>query len=433
MPTYFKDFKTGKFGWGYYIPTDMSQEKALEYFENLKSLVRDYNVQKKLQDDAETHSLSFNQIRLLNDMVEAIESAEVATTNTVFKNNLDKYLTELEDAVEADEVFEFLIKTYEQAKQFQKRNTAWNYSILNSLIITKSDPLATLSGPEAYWAGRNYRVKEEFKSQPIIITMPIKEGGENRKKDLYDKAMWFKNHSDDFAQFKEENGISQITTFDEYVKQNGFYQLAKYASLKIDYFKQKKFRRFEDAPTFTDTMVEPIPGKEVEPIGGDLQIPETGITNLEQKQKLSVLFDAMFKIAEKENVSTIGIGRAKDNINDFGRLLNAIALGRITKKLEFKLKDKLKQNETLEMFKAYAEIISHIVKKHYGLPSESSKYNIARFGGDRETIRKESDVLINMADALINEIDSYLGSNNTPALNEMRKIIKTMILKNFIK
>jgi hypothetical protein len=38
-----------------------------------------------------------------------------------------------------------------------------------------------------------------------------------------------------------------------------------------------------------------------------------------------------------------------------------------------------------------------------------------------------------MADALINEIDSYLGSNNTPALNEMRKIIKTMILKNFIK
>lgn len=432
IPTYFKDFKTGKFGWGYYIPTDMPHETALEYLENLKTLVRDYNIAKKLDVDAETNELTFNQIQLLNDIVEALDNAIAKTENPVANANLEKYFIELENAVESDEVFDFLIKTYEQAKGFQQRNVAWTYSILNSLIITKCDPSATLSGPDVYWSGRNYRIKEEFKEKPIIISMPIKEGGERRKDDMKNKALWIKNHPEDFAAFKKSMGISPATTFDDYVKQNGFYQLAKYATLHIQNFKQKSFKRFEDASTYTDNMVEPIPGKEVEPIGGDVQIPEKGIMGAEQEEKLAKLFDAVISIAQKANVSTLSINKDKNSIDDFNKILKAITLDRVSKKLDYKIKkDRTQQAELLEMFRAYSEMVAHIVKRHYGLPSESSKYNAAKFGGDKENLRKESGMLINMADALINEIDVLISTGQ--GLNEVRRIIRNIMLENFRK
>ena len=47
VPKHFKDHKSGKFGWGYFIGPNTSEEKSNQYLNNLKFLVSEFNKQKE--------------------------------------------------------------------------------------------------------------------------------------------------------------------------------------------------------------------------------------------------------------------------------------------------------------------------------------------------------------------------------------------------
>lgn len=419
-PKYFKDRQTGRFGWGYLINPGMDQAQIDTLISHLKELIADYNKAESLEVDLETQGMSENQIQRIQNMVQAVESTEENTQNEVVKANLDRYLTELEEAVENDEVYDFLIKTYENVKNFQNQNSAWKYSFLNSLIITYGDPEAILAGPKQYWEERNYKIKDEFIGKGIMIT---KMG--SKKSDVWDKARWFKDHPDKFEEFKRESGIPANVRYEDYVEKHA-YQLAVYATKKG--LVKKRFSDFNFVPTYTDTMVEPMEGKEVEPIEPDTTyVKEKGDLSPEDKQKVEAISAAVSAVGAKNNIP-LGIGKT-DNINVLNKMLNGVALQFVNEKLKYMLKGTADNRaEAEETMRAYGEAVSHIVKRHYGLPSESSKYNIANLGGDRETIQKESNTIINLADRLITQIDEEIGAKQK-ALNEIRKMVREMLRK----
>jgi hypothetical protein len=420
-PKYFKDRQTGRFGWGYLITPNMDQEKINTLISHLKELVADYNKSENLEADLETQGMSENEIQRIQNIVQAVEAVEENTQNEAVKANLDRYLTELEDAVENDEVYDFLIKTYENVKNFQNQNTAWKYSFLNSLTITYGDPEAILAGPKQYWEERNYKIKDEFIGKGIMIT---KMG---KKSDVWDKAKWFKNNPDKFEEFKRENGIPANVRYEDYVKKNA-YKLAVYATKK-GLVRQKAFSNFALVPTYTDTMVEPMPGKEVEPIVGDsTYVKEKGDLSPEDKQKVEAISAAVSIVGAKNKIP-LGIEKTED-INLLNKMLNGISLQFVKEKLKYRLKGSAENRAAEEeILQAYGEVVAHIIKRHYGLPSDSSKYNIASLGGDKETIQKESNTIINLADKLITQIDAEIGAKQQ-ALNEVRKMVREMLRKS---
>jgi len=54
-PKYFKDSSTGMFGWGYFIGPNTPEEKSQESLNNLKTLVNNFNTEKKLAPDTRTN------------------------------------------------------------------------------------------------------------------------------------------------------------------------------------------------------------------------------------------------------------------------------------------------------------------------------------------------------------------------------------------
>ena len=145
-PKHFKDNSTGIFGWGYFVSASASEERKEKIMNDLKFLVGEYNKLSNIEADAKVEGMTPSQVEELTNVVQAVEkSADSPKTNQDAKRNLNKFLDDLAEAVENEEVFEFLIQNFEKAKTFQKRNTAWKYSILNSLTITSADPSAKFS------------------------------------------------------------------------------------------------------------------------------------------------------------------------------------------------------------------------------------------------------------------------------------------------
>jgi hypothetical protein len=95
------------------------------------------------------------------------------------------------------------------------------------------------------------------------------------------------------------------------------------------------------------------------------------------------------------------------------------------------LDNKAKPRENEEVIQGYSEIISHIIRKHYDLPAEMSKYKIAGLGVDKEKMKQRSDALLNIANYFIDEIDAELASLNT--LNEVRYFVRKTLVENLME
>jgi hypothetical protein len=87
-----------------------------------------------------------------------------------------------------------------------------------------------------------------------------------------------------------------------------------------------------------------------------------------------------------------------------------------------------------EMINGYSEVISNLVKKHYGLPSEESKYNAARQGIDREEIEKAYRGVVRVAHNIIEAMNDSLNTvkptTDTKTLNEIRKLVRKILSSN---
>lgn len=427
------DPKSGKWGWGYLIHSGLNDDQVNQLLSNLKVLVAEWNKFKKVEEDLETAGLNVNQIKTLEQVVDAtpgVETSKDLTTNSQSKANLEKYLSELNTAIESDEVFEYLIKTLEQVQKFHKNNEAWNYSFLNSLIITKADPTAVLAGPTRYWNERNYRIKDEFKGKGIVIK---KGTSRSAKDDIKMKVQFFKNNPQKFEEYKREMGIPANVTFSDYARKNA-YKLAMYATKKK--LVKSQFG-FAPAFTYTDTMVEPIPGKEVDPITSDddLYVREKDIDSKEMKEKMDSLFNSLFHVAQQYKINTAEIDRSKSNINELNKLLNAITLEAVSKRFNFKLKgmDSKQKEQYKEVFKAYAEMVSFAVKRNYGLPSEASKYNVANLLSDRDPEERKQDfeAIMDVANKIVLSIDEVMSG--TPKVNEFREFVRDVLKEIYFK
>ncbi len=407
-PKYWTNKSKSIFGWGYFVPSGTEQEYIDDMIANLKTLVDEYNVKEKLDVDLKTSQLTPKQIKAVEDIVDAVESAEKQNKDNKVKRNLEKYLDDLEEAIENDEVYEFLIDTYEKTKNFQKKNMSfYKYSFLNSLIIRYSDPQATFAAPKSVWKSKGYDVKDEYKSGIVIIKL-----GGNRDT-TWDNAKWFIQHEKEWKEYKDYANVNQNLSVEDYLRQGGYkaaYQLASYG-LKNSLYNNFG-GGFTHAKTYTDTMIQPIPGKEQVPLFSDeLYAKEKDVTKDELKEKIKNLYNALISIANKERISVLGVPSESDNINNLNELLWKVAKDRVETKYAWLLK-KDNTQENRDLIKSYAEAISHIVRKHYGLPSESSKYNIANFGADRESLKRESNKLLNIANYLIDGIDKEIEKLN---------------------
>ena len=420
-PTYWKDEKTGKFGWGYTITQGMNQEKIQKYLNNLKELVHDYNNQKKLQYDLETQQLTPEQINAVIEIVNAVEGAEEANKGTEVSVNLNKYLDSLQDAIENDDVFNFLIDTFQQVKSFQRQNLHFHdYSFLNSLIVRISDPRATYAAPKNIWEAKGYKIKPEY-AMGITIT----KGG-SKKDTTWENANWFKSNEKEWREFKNFMGLADDLTVEKYLKDGGrqaAYALASFG-LKQGYIKNYA-TKFVPSTTYTDTMIEPIEGVEQVPLDSDeFSVKEDPTNSIELRDKIDMLFNAVSEIANKHHISILGVNRADGDINHLNTLLNKVLLKLMKDKYGFMEKTMAGQ----EMVKAYAEAVAHIVRSHFELPSESSKYNIASMGVEKKDLQQRSNALLNVAHHFIKEIEATLSTNQ---INEIKTAVRNTLFEYF--
>lgn len=433
--------ETGQFGWGYFITK--VKENSPGYvegkLENLKELVRDYNNKKNLEDDIKTGGLSLKQVGQIQNLTSAIEDSIDREMNPETKAKLEKYLDELSESIENDEVFEFLTQKYNEASEFIKRNVSAGtqshpYSISNSMIILAADPNAILAAQKSFWEGRNYRIKDTYK-HGISISIPRTTKTQGTAKNILKKpGAW--------DAYKQQQGIDQGTSFSQHIKSNPAKHNVDIAHSAI---RQKAVRTgfgdFSWGTVYTDTMVEPIPGKEVESIQDmigivdntdSFHIPQKELDSSTHKEKLNVLFKALFDVAEDAHINTSGISFKDGDINEFNKLLNNISFDEASNRLPRKMGISTSQitPQVEEMLYGYSEAISNVVKKHFGLPSEESKYNVARQGIDRDEIEKVYGEIIRISDNIIKSLNSKMKSQPEETLNEVRKIIRDVIRKN---
>jgi len=425
-PSYLKNLTSnGAFGWGYEITNLDSPDKVNTLVGQLKELVHHYNTVEKQDYDLSTHNLTPEQITQINAIVDAVEGTKEAaesTGNVQVAQNLDRYLDDLMNAVENDDVFEFLIDTFEKVKQFQSQNDNFHsYSFLNSLIIRFSDPNATFAAPKFVWADKGYSIKPEF-SKGILILKPG-----NKKNTTKDNAYWYKNNPNAWNQYKSEKNLNRDLSIDQYLSDTkNHYGLATFG-LKNNFFgttsgAQNRF------PTFTDKMIEPIPGVEQVPLETkEFSAKDDAIQSDEVINKISNVFDVVSKIAEKEKVNTLGIGEERGDINNLNVLLNKVISKTFGNKYDYIFKDIKNAREREDSVKGFAEVISNIVKRHYGLPSESSKYNVASLGIDKEKIGSYSKTLLNFSNEFIKLIDSSKNGSDNISENYIRKIVRKVI------
>lgn len=428
-PQRFADKATGQFGWGYLIHPALSDEQVNILLGNLKELVRDYNVSERLDDDVATGNLTLQQVEFLQKLVGGLEAASDKQMNPETKASIERHLDALEKAIEEDSVYEFLIESYEKAKRFSQNNlniTSHKYSILNSLIIIYSDPEAVLVGSKQYWNGRNYRIKEG--ASGISISTPDTTGTATT-------ARMVKTTPGLWDKYKKERGIPAGETFENYIrKKNLRYDpvnaLAIYA---IQNGVARSIKGFKYALVYTDTMVEPIPGKEVDPILGNeeedaFHIKQRDLESDAERESFTKLAGAVEKYAKIKRIPTLGLNTESGNINELNKVLNLISL----EALRDKLKHKEKEPDGPEILKGFSEVVSSIIKNHYGLPSDESKYNIARRGVDRDQLKKDSDAILSTSDYIIKLLDNnmkQLPLRAANSLNEVRQIVRNVIRK----
>lgn len=420
-PSYWKDQKTGKFGWGYTITPNMDKEKIQKYINNLKDLIHDYNNQKRLEYDLQTQQLTPEQIQAVIQISNTVESAENENQGTEAGTNLSKYLDELQNAIENDDVFDFLIDTFEKVKSFQKKNLSfYEYSFLNSLIIRYADPSATFAAPKSIWEAKGYQIKQDF-AHGITIQ---KAGG--KRDTTWENAKWFESNEKEWRYFKKEMNLPENLTVGQYLKNGGkqaAYALASFG-IKQGYIKNTYFK-FVPSTTYTDTMIEPIEGREQTPLTvDDFAVKEDPVSSLDIKEKIDLLFDAVSRIAEKHQINILGIKRAGGDINHLNALLNKTLLKIMQDKYSFMEKTTSGQ----EMVKAYAEAVAHMVRKHFDLPSESSKYNIASMGVEKKDLEQRSKTLLNIAHHFIQQIETEIKSEQ---IKEIRKTVKKTLFEHF--
>ncbi len=444
-PIHYKNPETSQFGWGYFISDTVQKdpsivEKRLDW---LKELVRKYNMKKNLEKDVNTGELTLKQVSQIQTLTSAIEEAQEMNPET--KAKLESYLDDLGTAVENDDVFEFLTKKYNEAKEFISNNvkagtTNYPYSVTNSFIILAADSDAMLAAQRDFWLGRNYQVKPEY-SHGVSIRRPGAGSSYQTAKKLMSKP-------GAFDAYKKQQGIDPNKSFSQVMKSNPKKHGVDMAHSAI-YQKavRTNFSREESGffgTVYTDNMVEPIPGKESpsikeiignkeengEPTQDPFHIPQKELDSQSHKEKLNTLFKSLIDLAEEEQINTAGVSFKDGDVNEFNKLMNAIAYDRIMKKLPSRMGVKPSEigPEVEEMLLGYSEVVSNIVKKHYGLPSDESVYNIARQGIDREEMEKMYSEIIRISHDIVNKIDSKINSMQKN-LDEARRIVR-QVLRN---
>ncbi len=424
-PTYFKDNQTGQFGWGYFLPMNATDEKTNTILSNLRELKKEYYKAKKMEPEEDTGDLSLNDIKELRsinvkELGDAIENAADSTENSEMKNRLDQYFADLQKAIEDDTIFLFLIDNYEKAKKFQTRNTAWKYSLLNSLIITVADPTASLAGPKDYWDGIGYKVKDEYAKNGIVITKPKSSLQTKGKSDVAEKIKWAKENPNVIRDFLADQGYDANETFTDEKK----YQLVKYITSKGLY--GRRTGGFETAMVYTNNMVEPAPGREAIDLSGEA---DYNVLEKDYEQNLEPLFNAVLAVCEKTGTNIPEAMKAnKNDLRNFNRIISALAKKSLAESMGGEGKIKPEDREQLEV---RTESVAQIIKNHYGIKSEASKYNIAALGADRESLERSKAKILNTSDKLINQIDSEL--KNDIQESKVRKMISKLIRENFNK
>ena len=176
-PSRYYNERTGDFGWGYEISAAISRDTLESLIKNLKTLIHDYNSRPDVNEpfDVETEKLTPEQIKVLGQVIKVVQDAveiNADNPNPVVEESLSGFYKELQEAVQKDEVYEFLSNALTKASQFQKKNTFYPYELENSLIIRFADPAATFADPKSKWGNEGYKVKAEFEGG-----IRIKKGG----------------------------------------------------------------------------------------------------------------------------------------------------------------------------------------------------------------------------------------------------------------
>jgi len=432
--------ESGQWGYGYFITK--AKENSPGYvegkLENLKELVRDYNNKKSLEDDVATGKLTLKQVGQIQNLTSAIENSMDKEMNPETKAKLEQYLDELSDSIEQDEVFDFLTKKYEEASKFKRANDSigHKYSITNSMIILAADPDAVIAGQRNFWEGRGYQIKKN-KDHGISIWTP--KGGKNiqtAKGILSKPGAW--------DEFKKEKGIGANVSFKDYMKSNRKSNPVDVAHSAIEKKAVRtQFGRDEMywGRVYTNTMVEPVSGANIVPmedligtdVGDVFHIPQKELDSDSHKQMLNTLFNALGEVATDVQANTSGIKFNNKDVNEFNKLLNIISFEVASKNLPSKMGLKTSEitPEIEEMIQGYSEAISSLVKRNYGLPSESSVFNAARHGVDKEEIEKVYSEIIRIADKIIKSLDSKISSSqskSTPEqIAEARRIVRNVL------
>ena len=426
IPKYFKDFQTGQFGWGYFLSMNADEEKTNQILNNLRELKKEYYKAKKMEPAEDTGNLSLNDIKELRSVVNnvqelgnAVEKAADNTENSEMKNRLEKYFSDLQKAIEDDTIFLFLIDNYEKAKKFQTRNTAWKYSLLNSLIITIADPTATLAGPKDYWSGMGYKIKDEYVKNGIVITKPKSSLQTKGKSDIPEKVKFAKENPNIIRDFLVDQGYDAGESIE-----GKDYQLAKYITQKG--LHGKRSGGFETAMVYTNNIVEPIEGRDVVDLSGEA---DYNVLEKDYDQNLTPLFNVVLAVCEKTNTFIPeALKQNRNDLKNFNRIISALVKKMLAESYGGEAKVKPEDREQLEV---RTESVAQIVKNHYGIKSEASKYNIAVLGADKESLERSKAKILNTADKLINQIDAELKDNI--AESNIRKMISKLIRENFSK
>ena len=202
------------------------------------------------------------------------------------------------------------------------------------------------------------------------------------------------------------------------------------------------FGNFVFGAVYTDNMVEPIPGKEVPSIsdllGSDtdvddmLHISQKELDSGEHIDKLKTVFNAVISVAQENNVNIPKISLKRDSINDFNRVLGAISYNRFKNKNAKAIGGENMDEDTLdEMLNGYSEVISNLVKRNYGLPSEASKYNAARQGIDREEIQRMYKSVVDIAHGIIGDVNKKMSEPKLEpkSIDEIRRLVRSVLKK----
>lgn len=425
-PSRFVDNQTGQFGWGYFLPMDSTQEKTDEILKNLRDLKKEYYKAMKMEPEEDTGNLSLNDIKELRSVVDNVQTLENQiedaidnTDNSIVKNRLEKYFSDLQAAIEEDSLFTFLIDNYEKAKKFQdnSKRLGWDYSILNSMLITVGDPDVIMAGPKNYWSDEGQKVKKEFENNGIFILKPS-----SKRSDYQDKLNWARQNPNVIRDFKRDQGYSQ----DDSVE-NREYQLVKYITKNNLYVAGRKFG-FDRVMVYTNNMVEPMEGNEA------IDWSNTGeddYNRLEKQydQNLTPLFTAILSVCTDNNIFiSDNLRQDLNNLANFNKVVSAISRKFLVEKMGGENKIK---NTDIELLTIRTEAVAQIIKNHYNIKSEASKYNLAVLNADRESLEKNRTIILNTSDRIINMIDSKLNKNIQES--KIRKVISKLIRENFSK